>query len=86
MVYAGIAVETTDFEDLWDAMDKLQLNDALVWNLNFQRHSVLRFPLRFLRNAAHGDYSGTSRTEIRYDGYFDRSVGRIHVSTAKAMY
>lgn len=33
MVYAGIyPVETTEFEDLRDAMDKLQLNDAsLVW-------------------------------------------------------
>jgi hypothetical protein len=61
MVFAGIfPVDTDDFEELRDCMDKLQLNDA---SLNLRIRNItgpwVWFPLRLLRIAAHGDHTGT---------------------------
>ncbi len=54
MVFAGIfPVETEDFEELRDCMDKLQLNDAsLTYELETSQAPRLRFPLQIPWNAA----------------------------------
>ena len=56
MVFAGIfPVNTDDFEELRDCMDKLQLNDAsLTFELETSQGIGLWFPLRLPRDAAHG--------------------------------
>jgi GTP-binding protein LepA len=62
MVWAGIfPVDTDEYEELRDAMEKLKLNDAsLDVDTREQRGSGLRFPLRIPRPAAHGDHPGAA--------------------------
>ena len=62
MVWAGIfPVDTDEYEELRDAMEKLQLNDAsLTWTPESSAALGLRFPLRIPRPAAHGDHPGTA--------------------------
>ena len=66
MVFAGIfPVETDEFEELRDCMDKLQLNDAsLTFELETSQALGFWFSLRLPRNAAHGNYPGTTGTRV----------------------
>ncbi len=60
MVFCGLyPIETTDYNDLREALQKLELNDA---SLRFEPETStalrLWLPLRILGTAAHGNYSG----------------------------
>ena len=62
MVFAGIfPVDTDQFEELRDCMDKLQLNDAsLTFELETSKALGFGFPLRVPGDVAYGDHSGTA--------------------------
>jgi GTP-binding protein LepA len=64
MVFAGIfPVDTDDFAELRECMDKLQLNDAsLTFELETSQALRFWFPLRLSRFAAYGNYTGTFGT------------------------
>ena len=65
MVYCGLyPIDTSRYNDLREALEKLQLNDAA---LQFEPETSsfrVWFPLWFLRFAAHGCCSGTFGTRI----------------------
>ena len=69
MVFAGIfPVNTDEFEELRDCMDKLQLNDAsLTFELGNIAGTWFWFPLRIPGIAAHGDHPGTAGKRIQSD-------------------
>ena len=64
MVFAGIyPVDTEDYEELRNSMEKLQLNDAsLVFQPESSAALGLRFSMWILRNVTHGDHSRTFGT------------------------
>jgi len=61
MVFAGIfPVQTEDFEELRDCMDKLQLNDAsLTYEIETSQALGFGFRCGFSWLVAHGNYPGT---------------------------
>ena len=69
MVFAGIyPVDTDEYEELRDAMGKLQLNDA---SLTYEPESSMAlgfgFSLWIFGNASHGNCARTTGARIRYD-------------------
>ena len=73
--------DTTQYEGLRDALEKLQLNDAsLQLRARDVHRARLRLPLRLPRAAAHGDRAGAARARVRsrprHDGA-ERGVPRL---------
>jgi GTP-binding protein LepA len=79
MVFAGIfPVNTDDFEELRDCMDKLQLNDAsLTLNWKLHRHLVL-VSLRLSWIAAHGDHPGKTGKRIQPNSNHNSSQRKFY--------
>ena len=67
MVYSGLyPVDGSDYPELRDALDKLQLNDAaLTYEPETSAALGLRVPLRVPRPAAPGDHPGPAGARVR---------------------
>ena len=75
MVYSGLyPVDGSDYPNLRDALERLQLNDAaLVWEPETSVALGFRLPLRLPRAAAHGDHPRAARTRVRPRPDLDRA-------------
>ena len=71
MVFCGLyPVDTTDYDDLREALEKLELNDAsLRYEPETSDRPGLRFSLRISRPAAHGDHPGADRAGIQHSAH-----------------
>jgi GTP-binding protein LepA len=76
MVFAGIfPVDTDEYEELRDAMEKLQVERCFASpsSPRKRRGPRLRLPLRLPRHAAHGDHPGAVGARVRHDGDHHRA-------------
>ena len=66
MVFAGIyPVETSEYEELRSAMEKLQLNDAsLVWEPETSVALGFDFHVQHPQEAAHGNRAGAAGARV----------------------
>ena len=65
MVYCGLyPADGAKYNDLRDALEKLQLNDASLF-YEPETSVALGFPLRFLRPASSGDHTGALRERVQ---------------------
>ena len=68
----------TQYDELRDAMDRLQLNDSsFTFRPGKLRRPGLRIPLRIPGSAAHGDHPGATGARVQHRSRTDRSDGDV---------